>query len=565
MRDPDLILMHPPCVLRFRDIPFFPGPISDVVPSSSVFELYPIGFLTMSEYLARHGLSVRIINLAVKMLNHPGLDPERFIAGLRPAAFGIDLHWLTHADGALGLAELIKRRHPRVPVILGGLSATYYREEIMRDYPWVDFILSGDSTEEPLRALVSAIKAGGGYEEVPNLTWREGGSARHNPMTYRPRDLDGLRFDYGHLMKMAVRHKDPMGYIPFRDWPRYPVTSVFSVRGCQHNCASCGGSHSAFMHLCGREGPCYRSPELLADDILGISRYTSAPVMVLGDLLQAGAEYADRFLARMARHRVRNEIAIEFFSPPPRDLMDRVAAAIPNFNVEISPESHDPAVREAFGKGYENAALEEAARSILEAGARRLDLFFMVGLPGQDYGSVMETVDYCDELLGRFGGDGRLLPMIAPLAPFIDPGSRIFESPESFGYRIFYRTLAEHRRAMLMPSWKRSLNYETSWMSRDDIVAATYDGATRLVGIKAARGLLGASRADDIRDRIRKSKEIMARIDRAGAADEGLRREMWGLFNRSSICDKRELEWPLRRWRLVRPLAVMKRIMTPGT
>ena len=84
----------------------------------------------------------------------------------------------------------------------------------------------------------------------------------------------------------------------------------------------------------------------------------------------------------------------------------------------------------------------------------------MVGLPNQTYQSVMDTVKYCGELMTRFGSNGstgKVLPLIAPLAPFIDPGSAIFEDPEKYGYRFFYKTLKEHRQAMLMPSWKFAL------------------------------------------------------------------------------------------------------------
>src|SRR5512141_3104040 len=130
MREPDLILLHPPSVFGFRETPSFFGPVSDVVPSTSIFEIYPIGFLTISNYLERHGLSVRIINIAGKMLRDRDFDPEKFIRKLRPAAFGIDLHWLPHVDGSLSLVELVKRNHPSIPVILGGLSSTYYYDEI---------------------------------------------------------------------------------------------------------------------------------------------------------------------------------------------------------------------------------------------------------------------------------------------------------------------------------------------------------------------------------------------------------------------------------------------------
>ena len=171
----DLILLHPPSIYHFRELPIFYGPISDVIPSSSIFENYPIGFLTLSEYLDRHGISVRIVNLALKMLKDPAFDPEDFVAKLEPAAFGIDLHWLPHVDGALTLAEVIKKHHPAIPVILGGLTATYYYQELMHDYPFVDFIMCGDSTEEPMRLLMEAIKTGGDYGD-----YTESGLARQH-------------------------------------------------------------------------------------------------------------------------------------------------------------------------------------------------------------------------------------------------------------------------------------------------------------------------------------------------------------------------------------------------
>lgn len=550
MQRPDLILIHPPSVFRFREEPSFYGPVSDVVPSTSIFEIYPIGFITISEYLHRHGISVRIINLALKMLRDGSFDPATLIMGLEPLAFGIDLHWLTHADGSLSLAGMIKEIHPETPVFLGGLSASYYHEEIMMEHPYIDFIVRGDSTEEPLRLLIEAIRSGGGYESVPNLVWRaDAGRAVVNEISYSPENMDYIRFDYQHLLKMAIKYRDPLGYIPFKNWLSYPVTAVFQCRGCYHNCASCGGSRSYFRSLCMRENPCFRSPELLAGDIKRVTELTDAPVMVIGDLLQAGEEYAERFLASIKSYRIKNEIAIEFFSPPPVPFIRRVSSSIINYNVEMSPESHDLDVRGAFGKHYSNEALEGAIEAFIENGCRRVDLFFMVGLPRQDYLSVMETIEYCEGLLKRFSGK-RLLPMIAPLAPFIDPGSSIFEEPDRYGYRLLFKTLREHREAMLRPSWRQTLNYETEWMSRDDIVRATYDAAERLILLKAKLGIMERERADAIVSHIEKARGLIERIEHAGTIDNGLREEIRGLNSLDSISDTHELEWPIKGRRL---------------
>ncbi len=550
----DLILLHPPSIFNFRELPIFYGPISDVIPSSSLFENYPIGFITLSEHLNRNGISVRVVNLALKMLRDRSFDPEAFVARLDPVAFGIDLHWLPHVDGSLTLAELVKKHHPGTPVIFGGLSATYYHREIMADYPFVDFILCGDSTEEPLRLLMEAIKNGGDFATVPNLVWRDGrGGVVDNGISYRPPNLDHVHFDYSHPLKMTVKYHDPSGYLPFRNWLSNPVMAVFSCRGCLHDCVSCGGSASAFHRLCGRDRPAFRSPELLAKDIRAIAACTGAPVMVVGDLLQAGRDYAERFLRAMRRYRIENEIAIEFFHPPPAEFVRLVSDSLINFNVEISPESHDPRVRRAFGKNYGNAELEASVAALIDSTCRRLDLFFMVGLPYQDYRSVMDTVEYGGELLRRFGENGTLLPMIAPLAPFVDPGCRLFEEAERFGYRLFARTLREHRQAILMPTWKQRLNYETSWMSRDEIVRATYDGALRLIELKAAHGLLDGEEADEIRAHIRMAVALEWRIENADVIDGSLREDIFRLNRMDLLCQKHELQWPVKGLKLKLP------------
>lgn len=539
----DLILLHPPSIFSFRERPCFQGPVSDVIPSTSVFEGYPIGFLTLSEYLTRHGMTVRIVNLALKMLRDRSFDAESYTADLSAVAFGIDLHWLPHVDGCLSLAAQLKRQHPAVPVIVGGLSATYFRNELMREYPCIDFVLCGDSTEEPLRLLMEAVRNGGGFGQVPNLVWRDHGRVVDNGITWRPDTLDHVRFDYAHIFRMLVKYRDPVGYLPYASWFEHPVLAVFSCRGCLHDCSTCGGSSSAFSSTCIRSRPAFRSPELLAEDVATIAGYTGAPIMIIGDLLQGGEEYADTFLRAIGRHNVSNELAFEFFHPPSRRFVARLEESVENFNVELSPESHDLRVRSAFGKRFDNSELERALDVLVASRCRRIDLFFMVGLPFQDYKSVLESVAYCGELLNRYGQSGKLLPMLAPLAPFVDPGSRIFEEPEVMGYRLLYRTLGEHRRAMLMPSWKHRLNYETAWMSRDDIVNATYDGAEALVELKQRHGVVKAVDAGEIREHIARSRAVIEQLDQGGAISRELANEITRLNRLDSLCGKHELDW----------------------
>jgi B12-binding domain/radical SAM domain protein len=558
MANIDLILLHPPTLYDFRKRPGIHGPISDVVPSTPIFEMYPIGFTSLSEYLERHGLRVRIINVAMKMLKNEQFDVEQLIRKNKPVAFGIDLHWMAHVQGALALAEIIKRFHPDIPVILGGLSATYYHEEILRQYPFIDFVMRGDSTEKPLLQLLQTIKKGEDFKNVPNLTYRdEKYGIQINALTHVPENLDEITIDYCHIMKKVVRYIDPTGYQPFIDWYTYPVTAVFTCRGCIYSCKTCGGSAQTFRTMANRRKPAYRNPKLLAQDIFNISDHLHAPVMIIGDIFQAGEEYGFAFLHEMKKRPITNHIAFEFFVPPSRSQLERIATSISNFNIEISPESHDEEVRGAFGRPYNNESLERMLGDAIDLGSKRIDLFFMTGLPKQTYQSVLETVDYCRFLLERFRSYKKLSPFISPLAPFLDPGSAVFEAPAKYGYRLLCRTVEEHRQALLAPSWKYILNYETEWMNRDEIVYSTYEAGKRLNRVKAEFGLIDPKTSESVEVRLEGAVRMMKEIDRIITIPNGIEREaaLESLsggrlalqhYSMSTICEKKELEWPTR-------------------
>ena len=566
MSNPDLIFLHAPSVYDFRREAILYGPVSDLVPSTPVFEMYPIGFTTICEYLERYGLRTRIINLAVRMLEDAHFDVEEYVRKLDAACFGIDLHWLPHAHGSIEVARIVKRLHPNRPVIFGGFSSTYFHRELIQ-YPAVDFVVRGDSTEEPMLALMQYISSGGkahpspGSAEagrlakIPNLVWKDGdGSTQINPLTYSPENLDHVLLDYTHVLKAVVRYRDLASVKPFRNWMNYPITAALTVRGCRYNCLTCGGSACAFRSLHNRQRPAYRKPEDLARDIRRIGDYSQGPVFILGDIRQPGEEYANRFLDAIAGYT--KPVFIELFDAAPRQFFQRVSQALPNWTLEISMESHDERVRKAFGRPYSDVEIERTMEDALEFGVQRLDLFFMVGFKEQTYESVMGTVDYSRRLLERHArsGEKRVIPFISPLAPFLDPGSRAFEEPEKHGFRLFARTLEEHRQLLLAPSWKYVLNYETRWLSRDGIVTATYEAGRRMNLLKAEFGIIEQPAAEATDRRIATALALIKEIDQIVETSEGAGRQgqiqelkhRVDNSNLSTVCDKRELEIPMR-------------------
>lgn len=552
MTKPDLVLLHAPSNYDFRKRAIMYGPISDVIPSTPLFEMYPIGFVSIAAYLEKNGVPTRIVNIANRMLTEPRFDVERFLAQLSPLAFGIDLHWLPHAHGSLELARLLKRLHPSIPIIFGGFSATYFYRELIL-YPEVDFIVRGDSTEEPVLKLMQRLKRKAPVEDVPNLSWKDGdGVVYHNPLSSVPSSLDDIPLDYAYSVKSVIKYRGLSSLLPFPNWLDYPLTAVFTCRGCTMNCLSCGGSRFFFKNVCHRDKPAYRHPQLLAKDIKSIQRYLNGPIFIIGDIRQPGDDYAEELLQAMTDIGIKGPIVLELFGPASVEFFQKVKKAIPNFNIQMSPESHDEDIRRAFGKGWSNRDIENTIESALKSGCQRFDIFFMIGLPKQDYRSVLDTVAYARTVLQEFGGRGRLHPMISPLAPFIDPGSEVFEHPEAHGYRLFYRSLEEHRQALLRPSWKYMLNYETEWLSQDEIVAVTYEAGLGLNQIKADYGLITPQAMAQVEGQIRKSLQLITAIDRA-VQEQGFEFQAefpvkWELeqLSLATTCHKRELEWPAR-------------------
>ena len=104
-RRTDVLLLHPPSVYDFREKLIIPSPIADLVPSGPFFEMYPVGFSFLGEYLERHGLRVRVVNLATRMLEQPGFDVGRFIERQAPGAFGVKIadHLAAEAAGEIAV------------------------------------------------------------------------------------------------------------------------------------------------------------------------------------------------------------------------------------------------------------------------------------------------------------------------------------------------------------------------------------------------------------------------------------------------------------------------------
>lgn len=491
----DLLLLHAPAVFDFRkrrDLYFpFLGTSGDV-PITPLYEYFPVGYKTLQRFLGERGHDVRILNLASLFVRYPHLEADRVLSALDAPLVGIDLHWMIHVQGALEIASRLKALRPEVKIILGGISATYYAEELIR-YPFIDLVMGGYDTHAPMAELLDRVKRGAPLEGVPNLFYKDGGgSPQKTGLTYMPNTF-ACGIDWS-TQPVAPKTKG------------LPIRELLSTQnaGCAYNCPWCGGSRDAFRRIFGRKKAMARKPEEeVRYELETVKRLDNASAYhfySVGSYNESPSGLS-HFLDRIAETELKS-VSFEQFHLTPDDTLKQMARLGSRVSITLSPESHDPHIAKLSGRGvYSNEEMEAWIERALGIGIHAIDVWYFVGMPEQTRESAMDTVAYCEHLLQKFKGKN-VNPMICPMVPFLDPASNIFESPEAYGYRVFFRTAEEHRRGMGRASLVNRMNYETKWLPRQELVETGYLSIRRLMEAKASAGMLPGSAVRRYNERI---------------------------------------------------------------
>jgi clorobiocin biosynthesis protein CloN6 len=192
-----------------------------------------------------------------------------------------------------------------------------------------------------------------------------------------------------------------------------------------------------------------------------------------------------------------------------------MVAANPRTSITLSPDSSNLRIGRLAGRGaYTMAEMEAWIERALSIGIHQIDVWFFIGMPEQDEDAVKADVDYCAHLLEKFAGR-RVTPLLCPMIPFLDPASTFFEEPDQHGYRVFYRTVEEHRRAMLRASIINRINYETRWLKRADLVRVGYRAVGELMRLRAENRQMPMSLAASVGRSIQDALDFIDVVHRA--------------------------------------------------
>lgn len=123
------------------------------------------------------------------------------------------------AVNAYHLADTV--RAAGVPVVMGGVHPTFCPEEALEH---ADYVIRGEG-EGAMMDLVAALNDGGHVSGIANLSFKENGAVRHNPLRELVCDLDAVPVPDFKLLA---------------GWPEVSaVLPISTSRGCPYNCAFC--------------------------------------------------------------------------------------------------------------------------------------------------------------------------------------------------------------------------------------------------------------------------------------------------------------------------------------
>jgi radical SAM superfamily enzyme YgiQ (UPF0313 family) len=461
MREIDFLFLHP-TTHYYRE-----G--SDLV----TFITMPMGTLALADLLEGEGYSTLVVNTGIEQMYDRGFRVEELLRKYSPRVVGIDLHWFVHAHDAIRLAHIAKEHGAYT--VLGGFTATYFAQEILREFRCVDAVIRGDA-EQPLLELMAGLRRGD-LSGVSNLLYRKGSSIKAGGRRFIADEEELGRLDYANF-RLLYHHERYLRAItqsgdldPYAWKLRLKRHAWLPLgRGCSVDCSYCGGGRRAHRLLTGRENPIYHPKEQVVE--------------TLGRLEEEGIDstymdfdpYPDRRYYLELFTMVRREgidISVEFalWSPSNRAFIREFSRTFnPLYStLVLSPEAGSEEVRRRNkGLHYTNHQLLKWLR-MAEEELVPVEIYFSTGLSWESFEDFEETLKLAENVVEEY-------PIVSiscnPLV--MEPACPRFLEPKRYGVRLRFREFLDYYHLFKALAEGRSppsqLGYDTQWQSEPQII-----------------------------------------------------------------------------------------------
>jgi len=195
-----------------------------------------MGVLVLAAVARRHGYNVHLVD--AKEQGTALEEVARQIAALRPAYLGLSATTISVTNAAR-IATQVKALSPDVITILGGAHVSAIPERTLAAFPSIDYGVIGEG-EVSLFDLLARLEQGRPVDDVPGLAYRRDGRVQANLRAPYLDDLDALPMPAWDLLPDFPHRFQPSLF----SYPRTPVATLITSRGCPFSCSFCDRSTS---------------------------------------------------------------------------------------------------------------------------------------------------------------------------------------------------------------------------------------------------------------------------------------------------------------------------------
>lgn len=427
--------------------------------SSPEFVLMPVGMIALMNELRNY--NVQAVNVGLELGLNPYFDLEKYVKTIDFEVVGIDLHWHPHTYAALKIAELCKSIHPDCCIVMGGMTASYFAEEILQFSPHVDVVVRGEA-EEIMPALVESRD----FSSIPNLVYKDT-TIKKTPSAPPP-CLD--TFDFS-TIKNLLHWEEYLGCTASKPLkaPFWYSFWLCTGRGCIYNCSYCGGAKSAQKHILGRDTLTFRSVDNIVQDLLYLQQLGVHVVKFTQDIVLGGKKYWEPLFKSMKKEGISMGLYLEVWQIPNKEFIEAMASVWDTHfsTVVITLLSGSETVRRKNGKVFSTNDYFKCIQQ-LETHSINHVPYFATGLPFETVKTFESTLTLTKTLLSECNPYTLFCTSLA-----LDPGSPMYEHPHQYAIVKHLHTFTDYynrseRKAKNLPY--DITGYHTAFLTGEQII-----------------------------------------------------------------------------------------------
>lgn len=348
-------------------------------PPGETTELWPpLGLLYVASCVkSQRQDEIKVVDSFCENLSPTNLI-KRVVAE-KPDVFGINCSTHTFLD-SIEVMKGLKSLLPETKLVLGGYHATFAAERIIREYPFVDYLIKGEG-ERSFPKLLQRIDDSAPPTDVEGISFLSDGDYVSNPFTLID-DLDSLPFP-DRALAQAVKY----GYFFQNIQLTFgKFTSICSSRGCPYRCTYCSCAELSLR----KWRP--RSAENVVDEIESLYEQGYECCVFIDDNFTHRKKRVED-ICRMIRER---KIDMQYFCEgrvdgAPYELMQTMKRT--GFNVMyFGVESASPHVLDYYQKHVKPEQSVQAIRDAKRAGMIVVTSYIL-GAPIENKEDIERTID----------------------------------------------------------------------------------------------------------------------------------------------------------------------------